>query len=98
MQLDLDIKGQDEEVRIEKYIDLLVKDLGLKLGLSFENDISYKIGLTLGANLALQDPNSSKIVIELKNVVEGTNILAVYVSGQKVYIDLGQLGSQSVLS
>ena len=95
LRLNLDIKGQKEEVRLEKYLDLLVKDLGLKLGLTFDKDITYKLGLNLGANLALNDPNSTKIVVEIKNVVEDTNIIAVYVSGQKVYVDLGALGRKA---
>lgn len=95
LRLNLDIKGQKEEVRLEKYLDLLVKDLGLKLGLTFDKDITYKLGLNLGANLALNDPNSTKIVVEIKNVVEDTNIIAIYVSGQKVYVDLGALGRKA---
>ena len=95
LRLNLDIKGQKEEVRLEKYLDLLVKDLGLKLGLTFDKDITYKLGLNLGANLALNDPNSTKIVVEIKNVVEDTNIIAIYVNGQNVYVDLGALGRKA---
>ena len=95
LRLNLDIKGQKEEVRLEKYLDLLVKDLGLKLGLTFDKDITYKLGLKLGANLALNDPNSTKIVVEIKNVVEDTNIIAIYVNGQNVYVDLGALGRKA---
>lgn len=94
--LDLQLKGQDEQVRLEKYLDLFIADLGIKLGIDMFDDIEYNIGLSLGANLALNEPNDSNIVLEVKNKITNKNILAFYVEGQNIYLDFGSLGRQPV--
>ena len=90
--LELGLKKQDEEIRLEKYLDLLIKDLGLKLGIDFKDDVSYKIGLTVGANLVLNEANASRMIVELKNENSGESILSVYVDGGDIYFDFGELG------
>ncbi|HBW05592.1 MAG TPA: hypothetical protein DEF02_03285, partial [Clostridiales bacterium] len=94
--LDLQLKGQDEQVRLEKYLDLFIADLGIKLGIDMFDDIEYDIGLSLGANLALNEPNESNIVLEIKNNITNKNILAVYIEGQNIYFDFGSLGREPV--
>ena len=91
--LDLQLKGQEEQVRLEKYLDLFLADLGLKLGLDMFDNIDYQIGISVGANLALNEPNDSNIVLEIKNKITNKNIIAIYVNGGDVYVDLGNLGS-----
>lgn len=58
----------------------------------FDN-IDYQIGISVGANLALNEPNDSNIVLEIKNKITNKNIIAIYVNGGDVYVDLGNLGS-----
>ncbi|MDE6059947.1 MAG: hypothetical protein K2G31_00515, partial [Clostridia bacterium] len=95
LSLDIDIKKQDEELRLENYIDLFVQNLGISMGIDIQDNISYQLKLTLGANLTLGNPNDVRIVIELANALENSNIMAIYVKGPAVYIDLGGFAEEA---
>ncbi|MDE5601036.1 MAG: hypothetical protein K2J16_00875, partial [Clostridia bacterium] len=95
LSLDIGIKKQDEELRLEHYIDLFVKNLGISMGIDIQDNISYQLKLTLGANLTLGNPNDVKIVIELANALENKNIMAIYLNGPTVYIDLGSFAEEA---
>ena len=103
MSLDLNatLKGQDEQIRLEKYLDVLVADLGLKLGIDFPTvDMDYKFSLTLGANLTLNDPNRTEIEIEIlnmaENAVRGEIVMGIYIVGPELYVDMGKLADQAI--
>ena len=98
LNIDLTLKKQAEQIRLEKYLDVLITDLGLKLGIDFpkDHDITYGIGLTLGANLALNNPENTKIVLELLNTVEDEIIAGLYIKGSELYVDMGKLSKQAI--
>ncbi len=98
LDIDFTLKHQEEEIRIEKYLDVLIADLGLKLGIEFPKteDIQYGIGVSLGANLALNNPESTEIVIELLNTIEDEVIAGFYLKGSELYVDMGKLSEQAI--
>ena len=94
-ELDVRLKEQEQEILIQDYLELLGANIGLELGIMFNDEIEYRPVLKLGANISLSDVNSTEIVIELAEKTSDSNILALYLKGQTLYVDFGSLGKEA---
>ncbi|MEG2541158.1 MAG: hypothetical protein RSB59_05260, partial [Clostridia bacterium] len=80
-------KGKD--IKINDYISAFVADLALNLGISIEETMQLDLDLSIGANIDLNNPDNTEIILELFYPTEDKTIIGVYAKGGSIYVDMG---------
>ncbi|MEG2450489.1 MAG: hypothetical protein RSB09_02015, partial [Clostridia bacterium] len=89
-KIQLDIFGTNgKELKINDYISAFVADLALNLGISIEETMKLHLDLSIGANIDLNDPSKTEIILELFNPITDQILIGLYAKGSSIYVDMG---------
>ena len=93
-------KLPDGELPIGDMISAFGSALALELGVAIEDDLTIGVDVYLGANIYFTNPDATELALEIrdKNATTGDGIvLAVYLRGGNLYIDMGMLSEHNVM-
>ena len=104
VQLDLELFGTEDlpdgELPVGDILSNFIANLALSTGVVIDDDIAVGIAIDLGANIYLADAEKTEVslVIRDSNNTAGDGsdiILAAYLRGDKLYVDMGMLSEDN---
>ena len=104
VQLDLELFGTEDlpdgELPVGDILSNFIANLALSTGVVIDDDIAVGIAIDLGANIYLADAEKTEVSLVIRDsnstADDGSDvILAAYLRGDKLYVDMGMLSEDN---
>ena len=104
VQLDLELFGTEDlpdgELPVGDILSNFIANLALSTGVVIDDDIAVGIAIDLGANIYLADAEKTEVSLVIRDsnstAEDGSDvILAAYLRGDKLYVDMGMLSEDN---
>lgn len=85
---------EDGKLPIGDMLSAIIGNLALELGVEIADDLSLAVDVYLGANIRFGDAENTEIALEIRDALSGDVIIAVYLRGSAMYVDMGKLSDK----
>lgn len=82
---------EDGRLPIGDMLSAIIGNLALELGLEIADDITLAVEAYIGANIWFGSPERTEIALEVRDAIGGEVIIAIYLRGSAMYVDMGML-------
>ena len=85
---------EDGKLPLGDMLSAIIANLALELGIEISDDLRLAVDVYLGANIMFGDAENTEIALQIKDAISSDVILAVYLKGSAMYVDMGKLSDK----
>lgn len=85
---------EDGKLPLGDMLSAIIANLALELGIEIADDLRLAVDVYLGANIMFGDAENTEIALQIKDAISSDVILAVYLKGSAMYVDMGKLSDK----
>ena len=85
---------EDGKLPLGDMLSAIMGNLALELGIEISDDLRLAVDVYLGANIMFGDAENTEIALQIKDAISSDVILAVYLKGSAMYVDMGKLSDK----
>lgn len=85
---------EDGKLPLGDMLSAIIANLALELGIEISDDLRLAVDVYLGANIMFGDAENTKVALEIRDAISSDVILAVYLKGSAMYVDMGKLSDK----
>lgn len=85
---------EDGKLPLGDMLSAIMGNLALELGIEIADDLRLAVDVYLGANIMFGDAENTEIALQIKDAISSDVILAVYLKGSAMYVDMGKLSDK----
>ena len=85
---------EDGKLPLGDMLSAILGNLALELGIEISDDLRLAVDVYLGANIMFGDAENTEIALQIKDAISSDVILAVYLKGSAMYVDMGKLSDK----
>lgn len=85
---------EDGKLPLGDMLSAILGNLALELGIEIADDLRLAVDVYLGANIMFGDAENTEIALQIKDAISSDVILAVYLKGSAMYVDMGKLSDK----
>lgn len=85
---------EDGKLPLGDMLSAIMGNLALELGIEISDDLRLAVDVYLGANIMFGDAENTKVALEIRDAISSDVILAVYLKGSAMYVDMGKLSDK----
>lgn len=85
---------EDGKLPLGDMLSAILGNLALELGIEISDDLRLAVDVYLGANIMFGDAEKTEIALQIKDAISSDVILAVYLKGSAMYVDMGKLSDK----
>ena len=85
---------EDGKLALGDMLSAIIANLALELGIEISDDLRLAVDVYLGANIMFGDAENTEIALQIKDAISSDVILAVYLKGSAMYVDMGKLSDK----
>lgn len=82
---------EDGRLPVGDMLSAIIANLALDLGIEINDDIKLAVDMYVGANIWFGNPERTEIALEIRDAIGGNVIIAIYLRGSALYVDMGML-------
>ena len=88
---------EDGKLPLGDMLSAIIANLALELGIEIADDLRLVVDVYLGANIMFSDAENTEVALQIKDAISSDVILAVYLKGSAMYVDMGKLSDKDVV-
>lgn len=85
---------EDGKLPLGDMLSAIIANLALELGIEIADDLRLAVDVYLGANIMFSDAENTEVALQIKDAISSDVILAVYLKGSAMYVDMGKLSDK----
>lgn len=85
---------EDGKLPLGDMLSAIIANLALELGIEISDDLRLAVDVYLGANIMFGDAENTEVALEIRDAISSDVILAVYLKGSAMYVDMGKLSDK----
>lgn len=85
---------EDGKLPLGDMLSAIIANLALELGIEIADDLRLAVDVYLGANIIFGDAENTEVALEIRDAISSDVILAVYLKGSAMYVDMGKLSDK----
>ena len=85
---------EDGKLPLGDMLSAIIANLALELGIEIADDLRLAVDVYLGANIMFGDAENTEVALEIRDAISSDVILAVYLKGSAMYVDMGKLSDK----
>lgn len=85
---------EDGKLPLGDMLSAIIANLALELGIEIADDLRLAVDVYLGANIMFGDAENTEVALQIKDAISSDVILAVYLKGSAMYVDMGKLSDK----
>ena len=85
---------EDGKLPLGDMLSAIMGNLALELGIEISDDLRLAVDVYLGANIMFGDAENTEVALEIRDAISSDVILAVYLKGSAMYVDMGKLSDK----